>query len=823
MLRKLILPLLLLCALLISPLAAGAQSTPVDHTITAQAGQEFAIPGLDGPVTILYDAMHVPHIYATTPHDLLMAQGFVHAADRWWQMEMFRHQGSGRLTEIVGTLMTGTDTYLRTMGLARNAQNDIDNASPEVLAMMEAYSAGVNAWLADKSPDDVALEYTFINQLRTGLGADPITEVEPWTPLNSATWLHVMSMGLSGNMGNELLRARVIADGGDLDLLIPGYDYEHMPLILQPGRTLSAAVALDDQGTAALAAALGLSADQLPLLRDPSLGSNNWVVSGARTESGYPLLANDPHLSIMMPSIWYEIGLHCVEVTPECPYDVSGFSFAGSPFVVIGHTERVAWGVTNVGTDVQDLYTLEINPDNPLQYRFDGEWVDMDVITETLTPWDGEPEEFEVHMTHFGPVVTDVVGAPMPVALRWAAATTNRNVEALMLLNQATNWDEFQHAITYWDLAAQNFVYADVDGNIGYITSGLIPMRAAGQDGSAPVDGTSSAYDWLGYVDPLDNPRLFNPDTNYIVTANNAIVAPDDYPYTITEDWALGQRALRIEQLIQATEQHTPDTFASIQFDNYNWGAASAIPIMAEIDFGSDLINDAVAWLAEWDYQNDADSPQAALFNAFWREFVPLVFDEFPVFWESLNLHRLDMMWDDFEHPIWHNDKYDFDPPGLMGLALARGIEFMETTYGTDWSAWRWGDLHVARFKASPLGQLPTGLDPRLDAMLPMIEGIFNREQGVSGGPAIVNATSWSIGSDNFDVGGLPSMRMILDLSDWDNSRLVHTTGQSGDPMSDHYDDMIPLWATGEHHAHAFSTDAVEAAAVETWTLVPAE
>lgn len=817
MLKRVLVIVPLLASLLLAPLAASAQ---------APAEKAFDVPGLDGEVTIRYDDWGVPNIYAATTHDLMVAQGFVHAADRWWQMEWFRHQGSGRLSEIAGSSLVDTDRTLRTLGLARNAQNDLDHASPEVLDLLQAYADGVNARLAGKTPIEAAIEYQFLNTLRRGSGAPEVAEIEPWTPLNSATWLQVMSLALSGNAYNELIRAQIVEIAGQdsLSTLAPGYDYEHYPLIMEPGWTAPEDFpAAPDAAPIPTARTLPGLEDLAALAHDVGLGSNNWVVNGARTESGLPLLANDPHLSIMMPSIWYEIGLHCAPLGETCPYDVAGFSFAGAPFVIVGHNQRIGWGVTNVGTDVQDLYRLEINPDDPLQYRFDGDWLDMDTITETITPWDAAPVEAEVHLTRFGPMVDEIFGVPEPVALRWAAAEPNRNFESLMLLNKASNWDEFQAAVADFDLAAQNFVYADTDGNIGYIMSGRVPLRVEGHDGTLPVDGTTAAYDWQGFADPMDNPRLFNPDAGMIVTANNAVLAPDDFPTVINLDWAYGYRAARITTLLQATALHTLETFAAIQFDNYDSGAAIVIPALAAADLGDERLNEAAAWLAEWDGQNGADSPQAALFNVFWDRFLPLVFDEVPIYEESFSMYRLSLMVGQPDHPVWANAELGIDDPDtLMALALGDALDWMGATYGTDREAWRWGTLHVAHFLAAPLGQLPQGLDPALDQLLPLIFNLFNREIETSGGGEIINATGWSVDSGTFDVETLPSMRMILDFSDFDQSRLVHTTGQSGNPSSLHYADLLPLWAVGESHAHAFSAAAVEAGTETLWTLSPA-
>jgi penicillin amidase len=246
------------------------------------------------------------------------------------------------------------------------------------------------------------------------------------------------------------------------------------------------------------------------------------------------------------------------------------------------------------------------------------------------------------------------------------------------------------------------------------------------------------------------------------------------------------------------------------------------IPRLAASDLSDARLRQAADWLAEWDYHSTVDSPQAALFASFWHEFLIRVFDETGYYWEQSNLNTLEIMWENPDHPAWYNAALDTsDPNVLLTDALQAGLDWMEQTYGTDWVAWRWGDLHIARFQNAPLGQIPDGLNERLDALLPLIRTMFNRDTSVAGCPTCVNATSWGLASGNYDVTSLPSMRLILDLNDWENSRQIHTTGQSGNPSSPHYDDMIPLWSTGTYQPHRFSRDAVEAATLNRWELEP--
>ena len=800
--------------------------------VQAQSDSTLEIAGLTAPVTVIYDQMGIPHIYAENTRDLFMAQGYVHSSHRMWQMEWWRHLSAGRLSEIAGSATAGNDQFLRTLDYAGAAEKDWEVLSPESKDAVTAYTEGVNAYLSVTEPADAAVEYQFLTV------ASIYIEPEPWTTNDSMRWLKVMSLSLAGNFENELFRAQVIGAMGPIGglAIFPDYPFGEHPVIVEPGGvdyTSEAMSYLPESYTDVdfsnvnfeLVGNVDLSDPNIsPFGRGSGIGSNSWVIGGELTEHGYPMMVNDPHLGIQMPSIWYEVGLHCTEVSDACPYDVVGVSFAGTPGIVIGHNANIAWGFTNVGTDVQDLYILTINPDNPEQYLLDEEWVDFEIVTETINVYGADPIELTVRHSVWGPVMSNFLPTgEQVVALKWLAFDANRSMDALLMLNTASNWDEFRVAASHFDTPAQNMVYADIEGNIGYQMPGLVPIRAEGHDGKVPIDGSVSSNDWQGFV-PFDElPSVFNPEAGYIVTANNSVV-PADYPYYIDDQWAYGYRAKRIETLIQNDEDgvYSVADMQRIHGDNYDARAENLIPALQSLEFEDEALIEAVAWLSEWDYQAHMDSAEAALFNMFWVElldkaaadelgFIPSGGDQYIILVETfLNLPQFPL-WDSQLTPDVVEDRDD-----ILALAFASAWERMVTEYGEDSSAWSWGAMHTASFLGAPLGQ---GVDPSLDAML---NSLFNVHVPASGGSAIVNATGYDA-AEGFALTSLPSMRQITIVGDWDASLRINTLGQSGRPDSRHFQDQVDMWRFIEYHPEWFSREAVEADAEATWELVPSE
>jgi len=815
-----------------------------------QTGGELTLVGLDGPVDVYRDSMGIPHIYADTPHDLFMAQGFVHAQDRFWQMDFWRHLGSGRLAEMFGEDQAETDALIRTLGWVQVAEQEYAQLPPDKQAILDAYAEGVNAYIASREPADLSLEYTILTSL-----LNRGYQIEPWTPVQSLTWGKVMAWDLGGNLDLEIERTVLLKSFSpeQLDELFPAYPADNPRIVQQSGATTAGApsnapdlplpVAEVERTAARLA---GLNA---VLNRSAAgIGSNSWVVSGELTASGKPMLANDPHLGIQMPSIWYQVNLHCRSRGERCPFDVGGFSFAGVPGIIIGHNNRIAWGYTDIGPDVMDLYILRLNPDNPNQYEFNGAWLDFERRSERIHVAGGDPLALEVRVSRFGPVISsayepllddaaaedeeeaavpfrDQAGIELPeryaLALRWTALEPGSLFAPMWDFNKAQNWDEFRAAARAFTVPAQNLIYADVDGNIGYQMPGHIPIRRRG-DGRQPVPGWTDEYDWAGYIPFEQLPSMLNPPSGYIVTANNQIT-PDDYPYLISTDWDYGFRARRIVELIeQAPEKIDVAYFQQMQGDGLNLNAEALLPALAGVAARFSGENQAAAYelLQQWDRQDTADSQATAIFESFWRNLLMATFtDELPeASWPAGDSRWIVVMRALLQQPDspWWDDKATAGAvetrDDLLLRAFAETVATMEQEYGKDPAGWPvWGDLHSATFRNATLGD--SGIGP--------VEDLFNRGPfPVGGGESLVNSTSWTA-SESFEVDELPSMRMIVDLSDLNGAAAINTTGQSGHTASPHYSDMIELWRTNQYYPMLWSEQAIAGGAEAHLRLMP--
>ena len=744
------------------------------------------VPGLKSRVEIYRDRWGVPHIYADNIEDLFFAQGYVHAQDRLWQMEFVRRIGHGTLSEVLGEATLDKDRFLRTIGLRRAAEADLALLDEETRLVLESYARGVNAFI-ESHWDRLPLEFIL-------LGFKPA----PWKPVDSLVWGEIMSWELGRNWRMELLRAKLIQKLGEgkAQELIPPYP-EDGPLIVPP------------------------EAKGYSLLGNPSLppdegglASNNWVVDGAKSATGKPLLSNDPHLAIQMPSIWYEIGLH------GGGFDVVGASFPGAPGVVIGHNNHIAWGVTNAGPDVQDLYIEKVNPDNPHQYEYKGKWEDMEVIEEEIkVKGRAEPERLEVRITRHGPIISEVVeGLKQPLALRWTALEGIQLLRSVLLLDRARNWEEFREALRYWDVPSQNFVYADVDGNIGYQMPGRIPIRAKGQ-GLVPVPGWTGEYEWEGYIPFEELPSLYNPPTHYIVTANNKIV-PDDYPYFISYEWNAPYRAQRIAELLAAKDKLSVEDFERIQADVYSIPGERFCRYLLRLKPQGWLQERAMKQLRAWDFRNGADSTGAAIFQVFYLKLVENTFadelgeellkDYLGAKMGVLHHMALERIIDDADNP-WFDDVSTPERETrdeIVRRSFQEALDFLGRRFGDHPEQWAWGRLHQAAFE-HPLG------------VVKPLHLIFNRGPFPYGGSGFtVNAASFDY-EEPFAVKRIASYRQIVDLSDFANSLSMHTTGQSGQPFHKHYADMISSWRAVEYHPMLFDRERIAADREGLLILIP--
>ncbi|MDW4574548.1 penicillin acylase family protein [Microbacterium sp. M3] len=819
-----------------------------------QLSGEVAVPGLDAQVTVQRDELGIPTITADSSHDLFFAQGYVHAQDRFWEMDFRRHVTSGRLSELFGESQLGTDKFLRTLGWHDVAQQEVDALSETERAYYDAYADGVNAYLADHQGADASFEYAVLGLQNAGY------EIEPWTPADSVAWLKAMAWDLRSNIEPETERAVIAPDftEAQIDELYPGYPFDRNPVIVPEISTVPAVGTVPDAGEAAAEETDSETDADTSAIRwtevdsvieavgelvggaGEGIGSNSWVVSGNLTESGMPLLANDPHLGASLPSVWHQIQLKCATVTDECPFDVAGFSFSGLPGVIIGHNERVAWGFTNLTTDVTDLYLEKIDGDSAW---YDGALVPLETRTETFKVAGGDDVELEVRSTVNGPIVSGLtddftaiaddpftgtagtVAAPATpptgeyaVSLRWTALQPGTTASALFALNTAKDFDDFRGAAALFDVPAQNLVYADVDGNIGYQTPGKLPIRGAG-DGSMPQPGWDSAYAWQGFIPFEELPVSYNPTEGYIVTANNAIVGAD-YTYGLTRDWDYGWRAARIDELIQraiAKGPVTADDLVAIQADNYSFIGMRLTAAYADVTTGDDETDDALALLQEWDAQNGADSAAAAYANVLWDTLAQNVFVDgretpAPLSGQGRLFLVMDALLDDETSPWWTNDELGVD--GMADMLKRSAIDAYERLVdeqGDNPSRWNWGSLHALPLRNGTFGE--SGIAP--------IEWLFNRGPfPAGGGSSVVNATGWDLGS-SFETVTVPSMRMVIDLEDFDQSRWNQLTGQSGHAFHTNYIDQVESWQKVELTPWAYTADAVDTSTTDTLVLTP--
>ncbi|MFD4957959.1 penicillin acylase family protein [Microbacterium sp. NPDC058389] len=833
----------------IALVAVGFITYTVQRSFPQLSG-EVTVTGLDDEVTVQRDALGVPTITADSSHDLFFAQGYVQAQDRFWEMDFRRHVTSGRLSELFGESQLGTDKFLRTLGWHETAEQEVEALPDTERGYYDAYADGVNAYLADHQGADASFEYAVL-----GL-QNPDYEIEPWTPADSVAWLKAMAWDLRSNIESETERAVLASDYSQeqIDELYPGYPYDRNPVIVPKISTVPAV------GTAPDATAEGeTDADTSSiewtqvdsvieavgeLVGDAGegIGSNSWVVSGANTDTGKPLLANDPHLGASLPSVWHQIQLKCSDVTDECPFDVAGFSFSGLPGVVIGHNERVAWGFTNLTTDVTDLYLEKIQGDS---YWYDGALVPLETHTETFKVAGGDDVELEVRSTANGPIVsgltddfTEIAEHPYvgtggtvteppadapegeyAVSLRWTALQPGTTASAIFALNTAKDFDDFRGAAALFDVPAQNLIYADVDGNIGYQTPGKLPIRGAA-DGSMPQPGWSSAFAWQGFIPFEELPVSYNPDNGYIVTANNAIVG-QDYKYFLTSDWDYGWRAARITELIEraiAKGPVTADDLNAIQADNYSFIGMRLTAAYADIETGDSRTDSALKLLQEWDAQAGADSAAAAYASVLWDTLAQNVFQKgrenpAPLSGQGRLFLVMDALLSDDASPWWTNDELGVS--GMREMLKRSAIDAYERLakeQGDNQSRWNWGSLHALPLNSGTFGE--SGIAP--------IEWFFNRGPfPVGGGSSVVNATGWDLGSGDFATVTVPSMRMIVDLNDFDDSRWNQLTGESGHAFHTNYTDQVASWQKAELTPWAYSSKAVTAATTDTLVLKP--
>lgn len=774
------------------------------------ANGEMAVTELSAPVEILRDSFGIPHIYGATAADNAFALGFAHAQDRLWQMELARRTGQGRLSEMFGARTIRVDRYLRTLDLYGHASRSVSFLKPETRNLLIAYAAGVNAFLTRETgffepkypPQFILLRH----------------EPEPWTPADSLVIMKTMAIGLSTNIYNELERLSLASSFSSPEMrdLLPPYPGSDEP----PLPDLSKLYPL--KGVPDVAS-----------LRDilPSKGaSNNWVVDGTRTVSGKPLLANDPHLGLTAPSVWYLA--HLAQKSGNKTSNVMGTTLPGVPLIVLGRNDYVSWGFTNSGADVQDLFVEKIDPTNSKNYLTPTGSRPFDVRRVVIKVKDQDDIPHTILETRHGPVLPVDGPFDIPVAegyvlaLRWTALADNdRTIEAGIDAMNAQNADDFIAAMRNFRVPMQNMVYADVKGNIGLTVPGAMPIRHPANQvaGRAPVPGWDARFDWRGFVPPDRMPAIANPDSGAIATANQKITG-SGYPFLITHDWERPYRAERITELINDRPIHSVESFQALQMDDYSPLAARLLPLMIAAVHAdpkapdSGHIDRILEQLSKWDHQMRIHTAEPLIFMAWMRSAMSAVFaDELKSDFRSFQNHQADTLVGLLEgraqNKDWCDDTSTEKPEKcgqVLGEALARALAELNREYGNDMALWQWGDAHMAVSPAKVLGKIP------------LIGSLFDIEVPSAGGPYTLNRGDVNFNSDRpYANVHASSYRAIYDMGDLDRSLWIHTTGQSGNPFSPHYDDMAEMWARGEYLTMTTKREEIEAGADGSFMLIP--
>jgi penicillin amidase len=831
--------------ILLGVLAGVAAWRVAVGAVPALDGQ-LSLQGLRAPVEVIFDAWAVPHVYARDSDDAWLVAGYLQARERLWKMELYRRVAAGRLSELFGERTLPVDRRFIALGLRRAAAAEWAAASPRVKLALERHAQGVNAAVSDMGRWRRPVEFQL-------LGIHP----EPWTPIDSLSIGKLMAWRLAENRHGELVRGALArkfgaAEAGRLMGGMPAW----APSIVDSGELrapAAAALPLAGGATARLEPGgwqtpvrqgrhsnaafrgstnrgmLPAGLEWLALTSRPG-ASNSWVVSGARTESGRPMLANDPHLGIEMPSIWYEMHLVAADL------DVAGATIPGGPFVIIGHNQRIAWGLTNSGADVQDFYVEDVDWKRR-RYRFAGDWLPLTVEPrEIAVRGRSAPEVFEVLSTRHGPLVateSDWEEVPLasdlaapassrPLALRWTSMASGEGAGAFEAINRAGTWQEFLAAVRRFGAPSQNFVFADTAGNIGYAMSGLLPQRTRG-DGAQPVPGWTGEYEWSGAVDPQSLPARLNPPAGQFVTANAEI--DRGWSGTMTRDWTAPFRTSRLVALLGTRTGLDRAAFAAMHADVQSPSAdllvgaleqASRSPAMRVAEPEA---RTAVDRLRLWDRTVDG-RPVVTLYQAFvralWRrtfadEMDARLFQQFLEYGLSEYYAGIFAILED-PTSRWWDDIATLDRretrDDIVILAAADAMLSLRAKFG-DEENWNWDRVHAAEF-AHPLSG-----GGRLLAWF------------LSRGPVPVIGDSWTVSKHTinrrrpYGVEDVPSYRQILVVGDWDRSLVVNTTGQSGHPSSPHYFDQNPLWRKGEYRSFPFTRVAVDKSKVSRLLLVP--
>lgn len=730
--------------------------------------EDFNFDEIESEVSVFFDDRRVPHIFAKNEHDLYFVQGYITARDRLFQMEMQTYDAAGRLSERLGDRTLARDRSTRRLGMPYGAEKAIQEIKkdPQIWAALNSYSDGVNAYISSLSPKDYPVEYKILD-----------FTPEEWEPIKTAHLLKNMTRMLAGGSSDDQTSNTIAYFGEGFlekfftikpklnDPIIPPskkWDFEVIP-VQAPDSLFKPASAVELER----------------FERPEGIGSNNWVVDGSKTKSGYPILANDPHLGLTLPSIWYEVQLHAPGL------NTYGVSLQGSPGVIIGYNESTAWGTTNTGADVMDWYELKFKDSSQKEYWHDGKWKPTTMRIEEIKVRGGDTVIDTVIYTHHGPVTkveskVDENREPVYHALRWIAHDPSNDLRNFFGFNKASTYSDFENAVKYWSSPAQNFVFATNEGDIGAYVSGKFPNKWKHQ-GRTVSDGTDPLYDWQGWIPTEQNPNIKNPERGFVSSANQESAAPD-YPYYLEDDYAPFERGRRINDLLSEMENITVQDIQKMQMDTYSYHAATILPEMlswVNRDSLSETEIEILGILEDWNLHNDAELIAPGIFRWWWSFFYSGIFsDEYETTGASLRYPPRDRVIEvlksepDFEFLDDINTEQVEGIEEIVTNAFNETMEELTNAYGDFGDNWKWGVLINNDFDH-----------------IAFIPGFGKQNVYSSGGSESINATRDSWG---------PSWRMVVELGPEVKGWGIYPGGASGNPGSANYDSMLEGWRTGE-------------------------
>lgn len=723
---------------------------------------------LSEPVNVYFDEHNIPHIFAENDRDLYFAQGYITARDRLWQMEMQTHAAAGRLSEILGPQMLDYDRYQRRIGMVYGAEQSLEGImeNDTTAQVVKAYSTGVNEWIRQLDPAEMPLEYKILNY-----------EPEKWTPLKTALLLKYMTYTLASNHEDVRMSNTRTHFGDDFIQNVLDIHPEWNDPVIPPSREWNFKPEQvnkpGDDFTPSLVE------DILPFQADPANGSNNWAVDGSKTKSGYPILANDPHLGLSLPSIWYAVQLH----SPN--QNTMGASLPGAPSIIVGFNEHAAWGTTNVGADVWDWYEIEFRDSTLAEYRYDGQWRSTKQRVEEIRVKGEETVQDTVTYTHHGPVVQSSGDKPMRSgipkyhAMRWIGHEKSNEINFFLNINRAQNHEDYRKALRYYHSPAQNWVFAD-SSDIAITAAGKYPLKW-NQQGRYISNGSNPAYDWQGWIPFEHIPSVRNPERGFVSSANQDIT-DDSYPYYLDDDFAPFERGKRINDRLSEMEEITPSDMQQLQLDTHSYHAEKALPLMLDhlqTDSLSENRKKYAELLSDWDFKNEGNATAPSIFYYWWEALYKAIWDDEygsadiplqrPSRDQTVHLMR------NKPNASWFDNINTSDAESLSDLinnSFATALKNLENDHGYDAQNWQWGNVNTTNIPH--LGEIP---------------GLGRNNLFTDGGAESINATRGSHG---------PSWRMIVQLGPRVKAWGIYPGGQSGNPGSNLYENMIDDWNAGE-------------------------